>query len=937
MKRLIVLMLAAGILSPGFAAAPVAADKPAASARGPLAGPVKVTSVEGITEYRLGNGMRVLLFPDASKPTLTTNITYMVGSRHENYGETGMAHLLEHLLFKPSKNFGGKKGTKTPVEILNGLGADFNGTTWYDRTNYYATFPATDANLHTMLSLEADRMINANISQDDLWNTKTNKGEMTVVRNEFEMGESDPIGVTTERLQAVAYDWHNYGKSTIGARSDIEQVNIEHLRAFYHRYYQPDNAILLVAGRFDEAKALKEINALFGRMPKPARVLAPTYTSEPVQDGERSVTVRRSGGTQFIGAGYHVAPSGHPDAAALEVLGRVLVDAPSGRLHKALVESKLATRLEYDVVSNLEPGYRIFGAVVDKDKSLDAAQDAMLKVLEDLKSNPVTDAEVARAKATIAKNEELAMNDTARLSIALTESMAAGDWRLFFVHRDQVEKVTAKDVQAAAEKYFKPANRTLGRFVPTDAPDRATVPGVPDIAAMVKDYKGHAVVAQGEAFDPSPANIEARTQRFTLPNGMKGAFLPKKTKGGSVSVTIRLRNGAADTLAGKQQIGSFAAGLLMYGTEKHSRQEIKDLLDKLKTQGRVTGGAEGVTVSFHTVRENLPAALDLFAEVLRQPAYKPAEFAEFQAENVGRTMQQIPEPQPQAVNAFNRMIDPTPAGHIKHVLTLEELLASQKAVKVEDVKTFHDQFYGADHATIAAVGDFDPAALKAQVGKLFGDWKAKQAYVRVPSAVKPVAGQAISLETPDKANSMLLAVHPLPMKDDAKAYPALIMADFMLGGGALRSRLADRIRQKEGLSYGVGSQLNVPALDPAGLWLAYAISAPENTAKVEAALREEIALALKDGFTEAELAEAKKAWLQSQDVSRTDDNALAGELANYLTIDRTMAFDKDLEAKVKTVSLADVNAALREHIKPQNVSFVEAGDFAKAKAAAVKK
>ncbi|HZX26383.1 MAG TPA: pitrilysin family protein, partial [Telluria sp.] len=886
---------------------------------------------------RLGNGMRVLLFPDASKPTLTTNITYMVGSRHENYGETGMAHLLEHLLFKPSKNFGGKKGTKTPVEILNGLGAEFNGTTWYDRTNYYATFPANDANLHTMLALEADRMINANISQDDLWNTKTNKGEMTVVRNEFEMGESDPIGVTTERLQAVAYDWHNYGKSTIGARSDIEQVNIEHLRAFYHRYYQPDNAILLVAGRFDEAKALKEINELFGRIPKPARVLSPTYTSEPVQDGERSVTVRRSGGTQFIGAGYHVAPSGHPDAAALEVLGRVLVDAPSGRLHKALVESKLATRLEYDVVSNLEPGYRIFGAVVDKDKSLDAAQDAMLKVLEDLKSNPVTDAEVARAKATIAKNEELALNDTARLSIALTESMAAGDWRLFFVHRDQVAKVTAKDVQAAAEKYFKPSNRTLGRFVPTDAPDRATVPGVPDIAAMVKDYKGHAVVAQGEAFDPSPANIEARTQRFTLPNGMKGAFLPKKTKGGSVSVTIRLRNGAADSLAGKQQIGSFAAGLLMYGTEKHTRQEIKDLLDKLKTQGRVTGGAEGVTVSFRTVRENLPAALDLFAEVLRQPAYKPAEFAEFQAENVGRTMQQIPEPQPQAVNAFNRMIDPTPAGHIKHVLTLDELLASQKSVKVEDVKAFHDQFYGADHATIAAVGDFDPAALKAQVTKLFGDWKAKQAYVRVPSAVKPVAGQAISLETPDKANSMLLAVHPLPIKDDAKAYPALIMADFMLGGGALRSRLADRIRQKEGLSYGVGSQLNVPALDPAGLWLAYAISAPENTPKVEAALREEIALALKDGFTEAELTEAKKAWLQSQDVSRTDDNALSGELANYLTIDRTMAFDKDLEAKVKAVSLADVNAALREYIKPQNVSVVEAGDFAKAKAAAVKK
>ncbi|HEU4852093.1 MAG TPA: insulinase family protein, partial [Telluria sp.] len=228
MKLLIVLMVSAGILTPAFATGPAAVGSAKAAV---ASAPSKVTSVEGITEYKLANGMRVLLFPDASKPTLTTNIIYMVGSRHENYGETGMAHLLEHLLFKPTANFGIKKGTKSPVEVLNALGSDFNVTTWYDRTNYYATFPANDENLRTMLALEADRMLNSPISQDDLWNTKTNKGEMTVVRNEFEMGESDPIGVTTERLQAVAYDWHNYGKSTIGARSDIEQVNIPRLRA----------------------------------------------------------------------------------------------------------------------------------------------------------------------------------------------------------------------------------------------------------------------------------------------------------------------------------------------------------------------------------------------------------------------------------------------------------------------------------------------------------------------------------------------------------------------------------------------------------------------------------------------------------------------------------------------------------------------------------
>ena len=929
MKPITALLLAAGILSPSFvlAATPPAVAK--TQKAGAPAAAVKVTSVEGITEYKLANGLRVLLFPDASKPTLTTNIVYLVGSRHENYGETGMAHLLEHLLFKPSANFGVKKGTKTPVEILNSTGAQFNGTTWYDRTNYYATFPANDDNLRQMLALEADRMVNAAIDQNDLWNPKTNKGEMTVVRNEFEMGESDPIGVTSERIQAVAYDWHNYGKSTIGARSDIEQVNIPRLRAFYHKYYQPDNAVLMVAGRFDEAKVLRQINDLFGKIPKPTRVIDPTYTAEPVQDGERAVTVRRSGGTQFVGAGYHVAPSGHPDAVAIEVLGHVLTDAPAGRLHKALVETKLASKIEYNSVSNLEPGYNLFGALVPLDGKLDAAQDAMLKVLEDLKSQPVTEAEVARVKQQLNKQIELATSNTARLTIALTESLAAGDWRLFFLQRDQLDKVTAAQVQAAAEKYLKSSNRTLGRFIPTDTPDRTTVPAYADVAPQLAGYTGRAVVAQGEAFDPSPDNIEARTQRFSLPNGLKGALLQKKTKGGLVSVVLKLNLGSADSLGGKAAIGSYTANLLSRGTDKLSRQEVKDKFDQLGMQFSVTGGAEGVTAFLMGKRENLPAAMDLLAQVLQKPALSDTEFLELQRERVGRAEQELPEPQPQAVNALRRLIDATPPGHVRHVDPLPVELAAWKAVTVADVKAFHAGYYGASSATFAAVGDFDAAALQAQVASLYGNWKAQQAYVRIPNAVKPVSGEKVTLETPDKANSVLFAVAPVPLKDDAANYPALVIANHMLGGGALRSRLADRIRQKEGLSYGVGSQLNVPVHEAAGYWMAFAISAPQNTVKVEAALREEIAKVLADGFTEAELVEAKKGWLQSEEVSRTQDGPLARELANYLSDGRTMAYDKNLETKVAALTLAQVNQSLRDYLKPEAVSVVAAGDFAK--------
>ena len=279
----------------------------------------RVTSVEGITEYRLANGLRVLLFPDPTKPTNTVNITYLVGSKHEDYGETGMAHLLEHLVFK-----GTPRHPDIPKE-LQGHGARPNGTTWLDRTNYFEIFQATDANLEWALDLEADRMVNSFIARKDL------DSEMTVVRNEMEAGENSPSRVLMERVLSTTYLWHNYGKSTIGARSDVENVPIDRLQAFYRNYYQPDNAILLVAGKFDEPKALALVHKYFAPIPRPARTLRPAYTVEPTQDGERLVTLRRVGDVQEICVAYHVPPGSHPDYAPLDLATQILNDTPSGR------------------------------------------------------------------------------------------------------------------------------------------------------------------------------------------------------------------------------------------------------------------------------------------------------------------------------------------------------------------------------------------------------------------------------------------------------------------------------------------------------------------------------------------------------------------------------------------------------------------------------
>src|SRR5215471_18777683 len=271
--------------NPRFALVPalIAAMALSAFAQSLPQGVQKVTSVEGITEYALPNGLHVLLFPDPSKPKVTVNMTYLVGSRFEGYGETGMAHLLEHMLFKETKT-----GRDVKKE-LSDHGADFNGSTSYDRTNYFETVQASEANLKWALGLEAERMTGMKMEKALL------DTEMTVVRNEFEMGENDPGRILDQRVLEAAYTFHNYGKSTIGNRSDIEKVPIDRLAAFYQKYYQPDNAILTVAGNFDEAKTLALIAPMFNKIPRPTRKLDKTYTEEPVQDGERTVTLRRVG------------------------------------------------------------------------------------------------------------------------------------------------------------------------------------------------------------------------------------------------------------------------------------------------------------------------------------------------------------------------------------------------------------------------------------------------------------------------------------------------------------------------------------------------------------------------------------------------------------------------------------------------------------------
>ena len=882
----------------------------------------KITSVEGITEYRLENGLQVLLFPDPSKPKATVNVTYLVGSRHEGYGETGMAHLLEHMLF-----LGSTKHPK-PIEEFRQHGADWNGTTSVDRTNYYETLPAGDDNLKWALDLEADRMVNSFVAKEAL------DKEMTVVRNEFEMGENNPSRVLFQRTLATAFLWHNYGKSTIGAKSDLENVPIERLQAFYKKYYQPDNAVLTVSGNIDEAKAIAMIAETFGKVARPTRKLDKTYTVDPVQDGERTVTIKRVGDVQSVLALYKTPDGAHPDMAALNILSSVLAETPAGRLHKALVETKKAASTEGGIWQLREPGIMLYGATVRKEGNLDEVRDILLRVVQDVLKEPPTKEEVDRAKQSELKQYEMALNNSERVGLLLSEPISRGDWRLFFLDRDNIRKVTPEDVLRVAKLYLKEDNRTVGMYRPVDKTDRAEIPPMTDPQLALKDFKGSAAVVQGEAFDPSPANIEKRLTRSSLPNGLKLALLSKKTRGATVHGTITLRYSDLENSKNRNRAPSLAGMMLMRGTKKHTRQQIQDELDRLKT--RISPGTAGLNTtrfSFETTRENLAPAVGLLAEILREPSYPDNEFEQIKQSSLVGAERALRDPQALAQATIRQHLSLYPLGDIRRPRLPSEDIEEIKATSLDDVKKFYADVYGASNAELAVVGDFDPEEMKKLATSLFGDWKSPAKFARVPYEYKPVDVIDKTIETADKPNAFFASGMPIKLSETHADYPAITFANYMFGGGS-SSRLFARIRTKEGLSYGVMSHASGHPVYESGSFFAMAIAAPQNIAKVETVFKEELAKALKDGFTDQEIAEAKKGWLQERMLTRAEDRALASTLSDNEFEGRTMAFQADLEKKVQALTNAQIVEALKRHIDPAKLSYVKAGDFKKAAAPA---
>lgn len=881
-------------------------------------GVTRVQTVEGITQYQLANGLKVLLAPDLADERVTVNLTYLVGSRHEGYGESGMAHLLEHLIFKGSPN------TIDPKAEFRKRGFTFNGTTSADRTNYYATFVSSQESLDWYIGWQADAMVNSFIAKKDL------DSEMTVVRSEFEIAGNNPFATLSQRVMAAAYPWHNYGKPTIGNRADIENVDISRLQTFYKHYYRADNAVLMVAGKFDPAATLAAIQKSFGPLIKPPLPVTLTYTLEPVQDGERSVVVRRPASAQLMLVTYHAPAALHPDNMALAVLATALGDVPSGRLHKALVESKLAQAVFAGADRRREAGSVLFGTAFGPDDDPLVRQKLLLDTIENLATEPLRQDEFDRARAKIEKNLELAFANAAAVAQGALQFEVLGDWRAVFVDRERMKAVTLDDVNRVARSYLLTDNRTLGHLIPTKTPVRAPEIGLPDVAAYLQGYTLSEKGLESSAFDFSTRSLNEKVSFASTPGGIKAAMLSKPVRGDLVKLTVSFKFGSAESLRQQDVAAMLAAQMLDKGTASMTRQQIHDEQVRLGAALSLHFGDEGGALTLTVKQDKVKPALELATRLLRESTFPPAEFEEIRSAQIKAYEGQLKDKSAQAQNAWSRYGNPYAKGDPRYVSSLEETLQELKSVTRDQAYAFYQRFYGAQNAQIAVLGPIDVKQLQQQFALALDGWQAPQAWQRVEQPLVDRTPTRLVFDTPDKTNASLTAYHALPLRAgqfDWQDY-AMSLATRIFGGGP-GSRLWLRLRETSGLSYSAGASYSASRYEANARFSMSAEVSPGKVSAAESALKEELARSLGEGFSATEVETFRQQFLADRLRGRSGDGWALAFMGERLEFDQTPDAYERGDAMIASLTPDQVNSAWKKFVKPEKMVWGVFGDQSK--------
>lgn len=886
----------------------------------------KIAEEAGIAEYRLKNGLKILLKENRSAPVVSFMIVYRVGSRNEAVGHTGSTHFLEHMMFKGTPKFNPAKGNGV-MEILARIGALRNATTWLDRTNYFECAGAEY--LELCIQIEADRMRNLNLREED------RLSEMTVVRNEFERGENNPASALYKEVIALAFREHPYHHPTIGWRSDVEGVPLERMREFYDTYYWPNNATVIAVGDFDSEHALRLIHKYFGHIAKAPHAIPEVYTIEPPQEGERRVEVCRSGDLPQLMIGYHTPQADHPDTYPLAVMHSILGDSGkrSSRLYRALMETGLATSCYAGNGEFRDPFLFTVGATLAPGKTFAEVEQALYAELEKMANEPVTADELERAKKSNRKGTVLASADPQAFANMLCTAESVADWKWLVRYDERFDAVTPEDIMRVAKLYFDRTNRTVGHFMPTErngSQPNYAAPAV-ELEARAKVRKTNTSKKPAKTTSrsmnlPVPgsrgSNFAEQVKRVVLPNGL--TVLAMNTPNtGSVSLYGNIAAGDSFADPAKSLVPTLTSTMLTRGSQGYSKEQLARVLEEMGV--RFGFGTDRYKTEFGTLvtSEDFPQFVKLVSDVVRNPLFPAAELPHVLREmRAGLTRRQN-DTSAKADNALMQAL--YPAGHPFYEKPIEEQVSELDQISVNDLATYHQQHYSPKSTILAVVGDIDTDQAIAMVTAAFGDWTGpERKQLVVPAVDYPASAKTVNVNLNDKANVDILIGHPTSLARSNKDFFAAQLANAVLGKDTISARLGKVVRVKHGLTYGIYSYFDDSSFG-ATPWLISLSVNPSNVSKSLALVKGVLDEFIKKGITEEELANEAGRAVGGFVVSLRSSDGIAAALTRFEFIGLGVAAMDSVASDYMAVTRKDVINAIARYFKPENAVTVLSG------------
>ncbi len=887
----------------------------------------KVKEASGITEYKLdSNGLSVLTMEDHSAPVTTFMVTFHVGSRNEVTGTTGATHLLEHLMFKGTPEFNKAKGNNVDV-VLGNLGARINATTWNDRTNYFESIPSNY--LELAVQIEADRMHNLSLKKED------KDAEMTVVRNEYERGENDPSNALDVAVWASAFIAHPYHHPTIGWKSDIENVPMAKLRAFYNTFYWPNNATVTIIGDFKTYDALSLVKKYYGSIPSSPNPIPQLYTVEPKQQGERRTIVRRAGQVGVVEIGFKIPETVNKASYTLSVLDNILTEGKTSLLYKALIDKNLAVNVFDGYFKFHDPSlFTIFAYLAPGVKHEDVEK-AINDVMDNIKTNGVTKEEVNRAINQINASTVFGRDGSFSIASQLNEAIAAGDWTYYATYLDNIKKVTPEDVQTAVKEYYQDNSKTVGYFIPESK-------GGDNNSAMgsAQRERNFGKVYYRDPNNPELPNVEqdelnASKTVSALPDetSISGNITRKKVAGIDV---ILAKTGVKDMISfrGSLPAGDYFSGeknaavadltgyMLDKGTTKNDKFALADKLGNLGASINFSVGKLTLTFSGQCLTKDINTVIGLLAEQLRSPAFSKDEFEKLKVQRKGSLKQAMESTNFRASEALNDML--FPKGHPNYDVPVQQLIDDIDKVTLEDVKAFYKKYYGPKSMIFVAAGDLDPKAIENSIDENFKGWSGGVSYPKVDKAKMVTEGKKQVVMMADKTSTTLMIGQTTGLKRTDKDFLPLSIANSIFGLGGFAARLMSIIRDDEGLTYGIYSFLQDDTYND-GSWAIRGTFAPTLLDKGIASTVRELKRWVKDGVTEKELEAAKTRNIGSYKVGLATTRGMASNILSFAQAGFDMKYMDEYPEDIEELTLDQVNKIIKKYIDPDKVDTVIAG------------